>query len=280
MFLSLPSMAQDQLYIGPSLGARLSTVSFFEDRAKNDFNSVPAPGFDVGFMVSRRLHNSFYLTAQLNYSQKGKIVKGSSKGAFEQGGQPPDPLYKNTQTNRFIELPIYYMIEFKNTVGSKSGQAGIIKSYKWFLGAGPTVSYWLGGKGKLQSSWLKEDFIDEMDYRIVFDSDSLHKMKGADKMYVGDANRLQFAINITGGIALEPVGFQKIVLALHLELGQSFLSKTSFGYFPGSNVDRDELKSKYHSLRFSVSYLFDTKVEKAKRGKSTIKNKKSSKKKR
>jgi Outer membrane protein beta-barrel domain len=281
LLVSLSAFAQDQLYIGPSLGARLSTVTFFEDRAKNDFKSLPAFGFDLGLMVERRIKGRFCLNAQLIYSQKGKIVKGTSNAVFDINSQAPDPLYQNKQTNRYIELPIYFNLEFKNNVGKSEGMAGTLKSYKWFIGGGPTISYWLGGKGKLQSSNVKEDLqMKNMAYKINFRSDSIQNLTDITKMYVTNPNRLQFAINITGGIALEPVGFQKIVIAAHLELGQTFMSKGNSGYFPGSKVDHDELKAKYHSLRFSVSYLFDTKIEKSKQGKSTIKNKGASKKKR
>jgi Outer membrane protein beta-barrel domain len=282
LFLIIPFFAQAQvepanrLYIGPTMGARLSTVTFFEDRARRDFNSIPAPGFDFGLMISRRIREKFYLNAQLIYSQRGKHIVGPENYVFDPNIQGPDPLFKNIQTNRYIELPIYYMLEFKRTVGSGEGMGGKMKAYRWFIGAGPTVSYWMGGRGKLQSSWLKEDLIDHMKYKTVLRTDSLDQPGGADKMLVTDPNRFQFAINFTGGIALEPVGFQKIVISAHLEIGQSFIGKNNDGFFPGSKVDRDELQAKYHSIRFSVGYLFDTKIEKKKRGKSTIKNKSSS----
>jgi hypothetical protein len=276
-------LCHGQLYLGPTLGSRLSTLTYFDDRAKDEYKALPAFGFDVGFMMSRRIKDRFCLNAELIYSQKGKIVKGKTDPfTYNQNGQTkignPDPLYYNKQRNHFIELPIYYMLEFKRTVGKHAGMAGQQKAYKWFIGGGPTISYWLGGKGNLQSSWLKEDLIDNLKYKVVFNKDSLKQSEDAHVMNVTGPNRVQFAINLTGGIALEPVGFQKIVIAAHLELGQSFMAKKNPGVFPGSNADQDVLRAKYHSLRLSVSYLFDTKVEDKKRGKST--NKASNKKKR
>ena len=281
LLVIVPLISYAQFYVGPSLGTRLSTVTFFEDRAKNDFNGLPAFGYDFGVMVSRRMKDRFCLNAQLIYSQKTKLVKGTSNPIFPVSTQAPDPLYRNKQTNKFIELPIYYMLESKNTVGKESGLAGQLKAYKWFVGAGPTISYWLGGKGKLKSSETIEFTpIGHVNYTVAFKNDSIQNLQGDNKMYARDANRFQFALNFTAGIALEPVGFQKIVIAAHLELGQTFIGKNLPGYFPGSKNDSDELKARYHSLRFSVGYLFDTKIEKRKRGKSTIKNKSTSKKKR
>lgn len=280
LLLLLPGFSMAQLYIGPTAGMRLSTVTFFDERAKNDFKALPSFGFDAGLMVSRRIKERFCLNAQLMYTQKGKYIKGGLDSLpFE---IKPDPRYRNKQTNRFIELPIYYMLEFKNSVGKAPGMAGKSRSYKWFVGGGPTISYWLGGKGALQSSSLQEVFVNELDYKIVFkkDNSSLSQTADADKMNVTDPNRFQFALNLTGGIALEPVGFQKIVIAAHVEIGQTFFSKGDPGYFPGSNVNMDVLKAKNHSLRISVSYMVDTKIEDRQRGKSTIKNKNTKKRKR
>jgi Outer membrane protein beta-barrel domain len=294
LLLALPLAASAQLYVGPTVGTRLSTVTFFEDRAKHEFRSLPAFGLDAGFMVSKRIKDHFLLNIECIYSNRGKNIKGKTEPfQYNFNGQVrvgnPDPLYRNRQRNHYIELPISYLLEFKNSVGKESGMAGQQKSYKWFIGAGPTVSFWMGGRGKLESSWLREDLIDELGYGIVFKSDSIHNLIGNDKMFVANPRRFQFALNFTGGVALEPVGLQKVVIAAHLELGQSFIGKRipekalngepEDGYFPGSNVDRDALRAKYHSLRFSVSYIFDTKIENRKRGKSTIKNKSTSKKK-
>lgn len=281
LFVLLPLLAFAQkLYVGPTVGTRLSTVTFFEAQDKNDFKSLPVFGYDFGFMVSRKMKDRYCLNAELIYSHKSKLVKGTSNDAYSTTSLKPDPTYRNQQTNSFIELPIYYMIEFKNTWGKAAGLAGQQRTYKWFVGGGPTISYWLGGKGKLESTVTKEFINAPLNYKILFNPDSLSQPGGENsKEYVTGPNRFQFAINFTGGIALEPVGFQKIVVAAHLEIGQTFMSKGLPGYFPGdANSERDVLKAKYHSLRFSVSYLFDTKIENKKRGTSTIKNKNKKKK--
>jgi hypothetical protein len=262
ILFAIPNLAISQLYIGPSFAGRVSTVSFFETRNKADFNARPGLGFDAGLMVSRRMKEKYILNAQLLYSHKTKLVVGES-----------DPLYKNKLVGRYLELPIAYTLEFKRNMGET--HAGLSKTYKWFVGAGPTVSYWMGGKGKLQSSELKEVFIDHLDYKVTFNKNNneLTSENAGNTLNVTDPKRFQFSLNFTGGVALEPVGFQKIVIAAHLEIGQTFFSEENLGFFPGSEVDFDPQRSRFHSLRFSVGYLFDTQIEKRKRGKSTINNK-------
>jgi Outer membrane protein beta-barrel domain len=267
ILISMPILGFSQLYIGPALAGRVSTVSFFEPRSKEDFDAAPGFGFDAGLAVSKRMKEKYCLNVQLLYSRKNKITKGGS-------GEFADPLFKNHLHNNYLELPISYTLEFKRSVGGN--HAGMAKTYNWFVGAGPTVSYWMGGKGKLSSSEVQEDLVvSQVAYKVRFNMDSaqLVNARGAHIMNVSNPNRIQLALNFTGGVALEPIGFQKIILAAHLEIGQTFFAKTNDVNFLMSKNDNDPQRANFHSLRFSVSYLIDTKIENRQRGKSTIKNK-------
>ena len=255
----LPGFSQAQLYVGPSFALRGSSVSFFEQRNKKEFSSRPSLGFDAGLMVSRRMKERYTFNAQLLYSRKTKLIFNEL-----------DPIYRNHQQNNFLELPLTYTIEFKRLVGQ--AQAGMTKSYTWFMGAGPTVSYWMGGRGTMKSSYLKEQLIEELDYKIVFNEDSTRFATSTNLLNVTNGNKLQFAINFTGGVILEPVAFHKIILSAHLEVGQRFLAKSNEGRFSDNVSDFDPQRAKFHSIRISASYIFDLKLEESHRGKSTIRN--------
>lgn len=261
----LPAISQAQLYIGPALGLRGSTVSFFEQSNKKSFRAVPGFGFDAGLMVSRRMKERYTFNAQLLYTTKTKVIYGRDvEGAS-------DPMYKNHMHNRFIELPMTYSLEFKRLVGET--KAGLSKSYYWFLGAGPTVSYWLGGKGKVFSGNWHEAQLPEQTYKVAFNKDSATLATKMGLLNVRGANRFQFAINFTGGVILEPDGFQKIIISTHVELGQRFMADNNNGYYTSQPVDLDPQRVTFHSVRLSVGYVLDTKIEDRQRGKSTIKNK-------
>lgn len=263
LLIILPELAWSQLYVGPAFGLKGSTVTFFEKRNKEEFRGAPGLGFDAGIMVMRRMKEKYSLHAQLLYSQKTKVVYGEA---------PTAPNFRSRTVNQYIELPITYTIEFKRLVGET--QAGMTKSFNWFLGAGPTVSYWMGGKGNLRSDNLIEELrFEGMDYKVAFGVDSATLNSQFNLLNIKRANRLQFSVNFTGGVIVEPVGFQKVIITTSLELGQSFMAKNNTGYFTGSPVDFEPMRTKFHSVRFSVAYVLDMKLEGRQRGKSTIKNK-------
>jgi hypothetical protein len=173
----------------------------------------------------------------------------------------------------YIELPIYYALEFKRLTGDLKGQGGQVKTYNWFIGAGPVISYWLSEKGTLASSNPLEINIEQIDYTTRFGTpdNQLNFTTDTNIKNVADANRYQFGVNFTGGVAFEPVGLHKIVASFQLTLQQTFFSDNNNGIFALVLDDVDVLKSRNHNIRFSLAYLFDTKLEKRKKGKSTKK---------
>jgi hypothetical protein len=250
-----------QLLVGPVVGAGVSKVFFFDHSNYDSYKTLPSLGFDGGLMASLSVHKNYVLGAQLLYSYRSKQVNGTD-------GNNSDSQYKFNSNMQYLELPIFYLVEFKSLNGNPTGRGGRVKTYNWFLGGGPTISYWLSGKSTLRSSNLLENNIDHINYTAVFGSDNsgvapdIH----STKEYIGDANRFQFAINITGGIAFEPVGLHKIVTFAQLNIAQTFFAKSDVSL---PTYDVDVLRAKNHSFRLSVAYLFDTKIETSKKGKST-----------
>ncbi|MBS1681220.1 MAG: PorT family protein [Bacteroidetes bacterium] len=249
-----------KLYVGGTLGTSVSKLFFFEN--SNLYKSLPTIGFDGGVMASLKVRKKFRLNAQLIYSQLGRTVKNK--------GTRPDPLYKVSSRMQYIELPVFYALEFKRLTPQGQLEGGRRKTYNWYVGAGPIVRYWLNDKGTFRSSNLTENLIDHFDYTAAFNSTDA---TAPGKELMPQANRLQFGVNITAGLAFEPMSGKRIMASVHLNLMQTFLAKSP-GSFPTSipnetNADADELRARNHSIRFSVGYLFDTKIEKRKRGKST-----------
>lgn len=257
-YLVLDSAAQ--LLVGPVVGGCVSKVYFFEHQFR--YKSLPSLGFDGGIMASIQVRKNFRLNAQLLYAQRSKTIVGTNEPRV-------DNKFRLHAVMHYIELPIFYALEFKNLVGNHTSPSGEQKIYNWFIGAGPVISYWLNDRGTLRSSPLLEVQIDHINYKGAFGSTSNDQVKDANKENIPSPNRFQFGINISGGLAFEPVGFHKIITSIHLNLTQSFFSRKN-GTFPASIDDVDVLKSRNHSIRLSIAYLFDTKLEKRKKGKSTI----------
>jgi len=241
-----------QILIGPTAGPNFSWTNFDDDQARDIYNVRPVAGFHGGVMVQFRVQKRFFLNTSLIYSTKGKIVKSEI-----------DPLFRNQATYKYIEMPILYTAEFKGTFGGG-------REYKWYFGAGPNISYWLGGKGSMTSGDLGEQSIDELPYKVVFGKDP--ETIDAEEMTVVDPNRMQLGLNVAAGFVFEPMGYQKFLLLFRYELGHSFMSRTTNGVFEPVFY-QDDMRIRNHGLRISLSYLIDTKIAERKKGKSTIKGK-------
>ncbi len=124
----------------------------------------------------------------------------------------------------------------------------------------------------MRSSNLLENNIDHINYTTVFGGDASstpNQPITATTEYIHEANRFQFAINITGGVAFEPVGLHKIVTFAQFNIAQTFLAKSDVTL---PSYDVDVLRAKNHSFKISVAYLFDTKISTSRKGKSTKDN--------
>jgi hypothetical protein len=253
LLLSSGASAFSQILVGPVAGPQVSWVSY-DDKANRDrFGQYPTVGFHGGFGLSFRVHKTFFLHTALLYSQKGKRLEGKE-----------DELLKQRTNYRFIEMPMFYTYEFRQNVGKS-------RAYKWFVGLGPNVSYWLGGRGSLEDTQLSEILVNRVNYKIVF-----NRAPGTyadDEMNVNDPNRLQLGLVFAGGIVLEPLGYQKIMVTMRYELGHSFMSPTGQGEFNLTNY-KDDMRVRSQGVRLSFSYLIDLKTEEKKKGKSTINKKK------
>lgn len=257
-FLIVGSIStQAQVLVGPVVGTQLNWLSFDE---KGTRRSVPTIGFHAGGSVAFRVQKRFFLQGSILYNQRKKYVKDSD-----------DRDFYNKTTLRYIDLPILYTAEFKARM--KGG-----KEFKWYLGAGPTISYLLGGKGVLKTSELFELGINPPNYTwpytVSFDNNSSAK---SGTMNIETPNRVQLGLNISAGLIFEPLGLNKIMFTVRYEAGSSYISKTSTGTFPmgagGSSVIeyQDYLRVRNNSITGSLYYFIDLKTDQRKKGKSTSK---------
>jgi|688.fasta_scaffold239468_1 hypothetical protein len=205
----------------------------------------PVLGFNVGLVAAFEVKKRYFLHTELLYSTKGKNVQGIA-----------DPSLENRVTYRYIDLPMLYNIQFKKTVNSAT-----LKQFKWYIGAGPIFSYWLGGSGTVNNSELEENGLPAIDYKIKFGSrgDDLREINA---VYVSDANRLQVGFNLGGGILLEPLSGRKIMIDARLEIGHSWLGKKNSTDYVLPATYKDNLQSSNMGLRLSCAYLFEKNLAK------------------
>jgi hypothetical protein len=245
-FICLPGYSQ--LLVGPEIGVNYSWTSFGDDELKDRFGIAPVPGFHAGGHLAFKVRNRFFLHASLLYATKGRSLTGKFDSAL-----------KSTSAYSYIDMPINYTVDFRSKIRGKE--------FKYFLGVGPNVSYWLGGSGKFFSSELAENNETQFSYKIKFGS----RDEGDDasrNMFVERSNRLQLGLNFMAGMVFEPAYKQRFMLTIRYEQGHSYLAKSD-GEFAGLYFE-EPLKSRNKGFRISVAYLIDLKTEERKKGKSNI----------
>lgn len=246
LILNVPSYSQ--LLVGPEVGVNYSWTSFRDKDLKEVYKMSPVPGFHVGGHLAFKVRNRFFLHTSLLYATKGRVLNGKLDG-----------LLKNSARYNYIDMPINYTVDFRGKIGKS-------KEFKYFLGIGPNISYWLGGRGKLYNSELEEDNVGELSYKIKFNKSE--SGQASDEMRVEDPNRLQLGLNLMAGMVFEPWYKQRFMFSVRYELGHTYLAKSD-GNFLGTYFS-DPLKSRNQGFRISLSYLVDLKTEERKKGKSTI----------
>jgi hypothetical protein len=254
LFVFLPfisSEAAGQVLIGPTAGVNVSWISYDNKDLKDVYNITPVIGYHAGLDVSFQVRKRFFLNTSFIYSTKGKLEKGEL-----------DELHRNEVSYRYFEVPIIYTAEFKGKFGKGN------REYKWYVGAGPNISYWLGGRGTISSSDFDEVNVLAYDYKIVFRKEPDQVQSG--EMGVLDPNRIQLGLNVSTGFVFEPMGYQKFMIMFRYELGHTFLSGETNGTFPGI-LYQDPMRVRNQGFRISMSYMVDLKISERKKGKSTSK---------
>ena len=244
--------ASSQILVGPIAGANYSWTSFANKDLKDSYKMIPTFGFHVGGHLAFKVRNRFFLHTSILYATKGREIEGKD-----------DILLRNFERYSYIDMPVSYTVDFKGKIGDN-------KEFKYFLGIGPNISYWLGAKGTLFNSDLEENNIGEVSYNAVYKKPIENQQQ--DEMNVQEPNRFQFGLNFVAGMVLEPAPRQRIMLSFRYELGHSYLAKTD-----GTFLDtyyQSPLRSRNQGFRVSLAYLIDLKVEERNKGKSTIDRKK------
>lgn len=249
-----------QILVGPVVGGQVNWVSFQEKSNREIYRSEPSLSFHAGGSASFKMMQKVFLQATILYTQKKKILEGKQDGMFS-----------NKVTYRYIDLPISFTKEVRMQMGEG-------RYYNLYFGIGPTISYWLGGKGRLTSSDLNENLINpphyDLNYKIVFDEEQTQ----VGTLNVRDANRIQLGLNFSAGVVLEPIGLDKFMFTIRYDVGHSYFSSENDGDFglEGILYYEEDLQSRMRGVSMSLFYFFDLKLEERNKGRSTstINNKK------
>lgn len=253
LFACVGSASAQIIRAGIKAGPQLSWVAMDDPAFKSVAEVHPIVGFNVGGVVQFKVMDRYFLNTELIYSQKGKTVTGKI-----------DPNLKDKVVYHHIDVPILFAMHFKGKVSDS-------RQFKWYINAGPNISYWLGGHGTINAGDLIENRVPPLDYKIKFGTRPDYN--NPDILYIKDANRLQFGMNVGGGILLEPAPKQKVMIDFRYEIGHTRIGTPTSSDFIIPSDYQDSLKGRNKGIRLSVVYMFEFNSSKQamNKGKSTKK---------
>lgn len=245
MFFS--GTAFSQFYIGPKFGLNVYKSKFNFPEDEEFFDQKWKLGYQIGGAFDLPLENIFHFHPELYYSRKGKKTEIIGTGIT------------NNATYNFIEAPIYLRMSFEGG----QGEAG---TFYYHIDIGPTISYWLGGKGTLDAGGPT------FDYTIKFGETEDDAPDNA--MYITDANRWQWGLSIGFGTTYPVVRHQFVNVDLRIGIGGTHLAGLDGEAHLPILGFVDSLDVSFLEISLSGSYVFEIDWAQTKKGKSTINRKK------
>jgi hypothetical protein len=241
-------LASAQKYTwGVKSGGTVSINSFVDQVDRDEFSSDAKFGFLAAGLINFPLKKNYSLQSELGFSQRGRITKFNYDSSV------------NKASYQFLELGLLARKSFPVKWGEHIPG-------NWFLNAGPRISHWIAGKGKVTG-------VQPFDYSVVFGPLSEVPRIEPDKMYLKNTNRWLLAIDVGVGVDAPVLKTHDILVELRYSYG--FIPygarNSAYNSTPGF---RDSLKATEQVLSLSVGYTFTHDLKEKKKGKSTKQDRK------
>lgn len=215
------------LRIGPKAGIQVSRAVYDDKDFYDLMQSKYGLGYHAGLVMNVKVSDLISLQSELLYNQVTKRLKGHDNGEF------------NQEKYKFLTLPVLLRVSHK------------LGYNQIYFNAGPNISYWMGGSGKLRTGHLAEYNLEELAYTIAFEQST----DAMDVMAVSLPNRFLLGLDIGIG-GLIPMGRNHLMVDLRYTLGHTNMGKPESTYinipgFPNS------LNYSNHVMSLSCAYLID-----------------------
>jgi hypothetical protein len=236
------------MYFGLKAGPQLSWMKSDDPDFRKTVRTLPKPGYSAGAVLSFKVKDRYFLHTEYLFSTKGKVNRGKV-----------DKVLEDRITYNYLEVPMLYNIHFRQRM--KGG-----RQFKLYAGAGPLFSYWLGGRGWIDSDEFRENNFPAFKYKIRFGTRG-EDIGETDVIYMSDVKRFQLGFNLGGGLLLEPSRGGKLMADLRLELGHTWMGTPNSADYVLPVTYDDSLEGRNMSVRFSLMYLFEKNLDKKVRNK-------------
>jgi len=222
----------------------LITLANFGDKDdKDEFSHEPKLGYYIAGLVSFPLKKNYSFQTEFGFSQKGRIIKFNND------------TWENDATYFFGDAAMMLRRSFPLHFGRNIPST-------WFVNIGPHISYWIDGKGTVESGG-------SYSYDLVYaPMPTSPDAPDFDKMYLTNINRWLFGLDIGVGFNAPLRNKKKISTELRFTSGHTFFGQKN------SAANRtlgftDNLRSNEKVLSLTVAYVIDVNVKDNRKGKST-----------
>jgi len=247
--------AKSQILTGPKVGLNYSTMHFDAKEYVKDYEIGWRPGFSGGWVFNYAASKStvWSFHGEVYYSTKGRTIK---KRGLD--------YVKNVTRFHNIDVPAMFRGTFD------------MGSVRWYVNAGPVLSYWVYGNGQISSSELDEGKVGTVNYR--YDFTKYENPRPAEREYpiadgiieVPYAHRLQVGLVFGGGFEFAVLEDQIVQLDFRYNVGHTNIGEKEDNFF-GLNKYYENFEGANRNLEVSLAFLLDYNTQLRKKGKSTSK---------
>lgn len=241
--------------MGPKIGFNYSTMHFDEKQYTREHDVLGRPGLNGGIVFNYSVSNStvWSFHGEVYYSQKGRYIQ--RRGV---------EYVKNRTLFHNIDAPAMFRGTF---------DAG---SLRWYVNAGPSLSYWVAGGGVLESSELDEGLVGRVNFRYDFDPVNLAEGEEIDYpiaegiIRAPNANRLQVGLTFGFGFEFEVLDGKLVQWDFRYNMGHTNIGEKEDNYF-GLFKYQENFEGSNRNIETSLAFLLDYNTQLRKKGKSTSK---------
>lgn len=249
------NVAESQILTGPKIGFSYTTMHFDARQYTKDYDIIWRPGFTGGWVFNYSVSNStvWSFHGELFYSTKGRTIQ---KRGID--------YVKNKSTFHNIDMPAMFRGTFN------------MGSLRWYVNAGPALSYWLGGNGQIASAELDEGRVGVVNYRYDFTKYDAPRPEERDYpiangiIEVPNANRLQVGLNFGFGFEFPVLESQIVQLDFRYNMGHTNIGEKEDNYFGLFDYEED-FEGSNRNVEVSLAFLLDYDTQLRKKGRSTSK---------
>ena len=223
-----------QMSVGFKFGALAAKTSYGDKNYTDEFDLGISPGISIGSVYGFDVGKKFGLHTELNLSVKGSKTKRMGADHI-----------KNKINNFYLDLPLLLKLDAGG------------KTKNWFILFGPTISYWLAGKGHIRGSELDEYNVSQFDYTLYFNEDNAIANDG---VYVPSSNRILYSLTFGIGHSIVTRQGQEFTIDLRYDMGHTHFSDSRESRLLDLATFQNNFQGNHQVLSLSVIYLFDLKT--------------------